>query len=73
MGVGTCCWYSAASPPSHNSPRQHTLDLDMTSDVKSCEPLFLGLHHVFALRAAEEAEPVKPTVDPADIRGLITT
>jgi hypothetical protein len=27
----------------------------------------------FALRAVEETEPVHPTVDPADIRGFMTT
>jgi len=32
--------------------------VDMTSDVKSREPLFLGLHAVFILRASEKPEPV---------------
>jgi hypothetical protein len=45
----------------------------MTSNVKSRQQLFLGLHDVFSLRASEEPEPVRTTVDHADIRGLATT
>jgi hypothetical protein len=33
--------------------------VDMTSDVKSGEQIFLGLHRFFYLRASEEPEPVK--------------
>ena len=47
--------------------------VDMTSDVKSREQLFLRLHPVFSLCPSEELEPVRATVDPADIRGLGTT
>ena len=40
------------------STPQVMLDVDLTSDVKGREQLFLGLHGVFLLRASEEAEPV---------------
>ena len=49
------------------------MGVDMTSNVKSRQQLFLGLHDVFSLRASEEPEPVRTTVDHADIRGLATT
>jgi hypothetical protein len=29
----------------------------MTSDVKGCQSIFLGLHHVFYLGASKEPEP----------------
>jgi transposase len=47
--------------------------VDMTSDVKSREQLFLRLHPIFFLYPLEEPEPVITTVDHADIRGLSTT
>jgi hypothetical protein len=31
--------------------------VDMTSDVKGCRQIFLGLHHVISLGASEKAEP----------------
>ena len=31
--------------------------VDMTSDVKGCQQIFLGLHHVFFLGTSEEPEP----------------
>jgi hypothetical protein len=45
----------------------------MTANVKSWQQSFLGVHDVFVLGASEETEPVNPTVDPAAIRGLVTT
>jgi hypothetical protein len=54
----------------------------MTSDVNCTEVLAEPLHHqpLFSLlelvehtRASAEMEPVTPTVDPAEIRGLGTT
>ena len=34
-----------------------TAGVDMTSNVKGCEQIFLGLHDVFFLGASEESEP----------------
>jgi hypothetical protein len=31
--------------------------VDMTSDVKGCQPIFLGLHRIFYLGASKEPEP----------------
>jgi hypothetical protein len=36
---------------------QPSASVDMTSDVKSWQQIFLGLHHVFHLGALEEPEP----------------
>ena len=47
--------------------------VDMTSDVKSGEQIFLGLHRFAYLRASEEPEPVMTTVDRAALRGLVPT
>jgi hypothetical protein len=54
-------------------PARLSCGVDMTANVKSRQQLFLGLHDVFFLRASEEVEPVRTTVDYADIRGLATT
>jgi hypothetical protein len=54
-------------------PARLTAGVDMTSNVKSRQQLFLGLHAGFSLRASEEPEPVRTTGDPADIRGWATT
>jgi hypothetical protein len=57
-----------------------TLRVDMTSEVKRVDekkllhlraPFFVLLHK--HTRVDAEIEPVMPTVDPADIRGLGTT
>jgi hypothetical protein len=45
----------------------------MTSDVKKWQQLFRGFQDGFVLGASENPEPVKPTVDPAALRGLVTT
>jgi hypothetical protein len=34
-----------------------TPSVDMTSDVKGCQPIFLGLHRIFYLGASKEPEP----------------
>jgi hypothetical protein len=47
--------------------------VDMTSDVKGCQPIFLGLHDVFPLVHRKRRSQQYATVDPADIRGLGTT
>src|SRR5262249_41575543 len=41
-------------PRSRFQPRL-TPSVDMTSDVKGCQPIFLGLHHVFIPRCIERA------------------
>jgi hypothetical protein len=37
---------------------QLTEGVDITSDVKDCQPIFLGLLHMFSLGASEEPELV---------------
>ena len=34
-----------------------TAGVAMTSDVKGCQQIFLGLHHVVSLGASEKSEP----------------
>jgi hypothetical protein len=51
--------------------------VDMTSDVKSrrknSQLVFFMVMSSWGSDPAAEPEPVNPTVDPADIRGLATT
>jgi len=44
--------------------------VDMTSEVKAWEPLFLRLHHVFSLLSRKSRSQEETTVDHAAIRGL---
>ena len=56
-----------------------TASVDMTSAVKwgdTASYTFMGRSSVsfcVMVKILEETEPVRPTVDPADIRGLATT
>jgi hypothetical protein len=45
--------------PRSRSWRRLTAGVDMTSAVKSCEPLFQVFMMLFNLRALQEAEPVR--------------
>jgi hypothetical protein len=45
----------------------------MTSNVKGCQQIFLGLHDFFTSVHRKSRSQHYATVDPADIRGLGTT
>ena len=59
--------------PRSGFQQQLTPSVDMTSDVKGWEQLFLCLPHVFPFIYRKSRSQEDTTVDHADIRGLVTT